>query len=222
MSVEHSSLGPDDLLAAAGAPSPAAQPQDLEELRRILLGEEQGRLAELGLTVADLQQLLADKEALAAIIAPSLEAALRDEIQQRREEMIEVLYPIIGQTVVRAVREAIQELAVAVDARIRTSVAPRSIARRIRARVTGVSDAELALRDALPFQVVEVFAIHRASGLLLRHVTLTGPAAEPEFARPHLGIGEGERIVGLVHIGQRGPTPPERPRPDVAAKTTFL
>ncbi|MDK8873988.1 nitroreductase family protein [Paracoccus sp. SSJ] len=51
---------------------------------------------------------------------------------------------------------------------------------------------------------------------------LTGPAAEPEFARPHLGIGEGERIVGLVHIGQRGPTPPERPRPDVAAKTTFL
>ncbi|WP_313350028.1 nitroreductase [Paracoccus sp. (in: a-proteobacteria)] len=51
---------------------------------------------------------------------------------------------------------------------------------------------------------------------------LTGPAAEPDFAHTHLGIGEGERIVGLVHIGQRGATPPERPRPDVAAKTTFL
>ncbi|KRW97438.1 nitroreductase [Paracoccus sp. MKU1] len=51
---------------------------------------------------------------------------------------------------------------------------------------------------------------------------LTGPAAQPDFARTHLGIGEDERIVGLIHIGRRGATPPERPRPDVAAKTTFL
>jgi len=51
---------------------------------------------------------------------------------------------------------------------------------------------------------------------------LTGPAAQPEFAEAHLGIGEGERITGLIHIGQRGATPPDRPRPDVAAKTTFL
>ncbi|KGJ11764.1 nitroreductase [Paracoccus versutus] len=51
---------------------------------------------------------------------------------------------------------------------------------------------------------------------------LTGPAAEADFARAHLGLAEGERIVGLVHIGRRGPTPPERPRPDVAVKTTFL
>lgn len=51
---------------------------------------------------------------------------------------------------------------------------------------------------------------------------LTGPAAEPGFARAHLGIGADERVVGLIHIGQRGTTPPDRPRPDVAAKTTFL
>ena len=51
---------------------------------------------------------------------------------------------------------------------------------------------------------------------------LTGPAAEPDFARAHLGLGAHERIVGLIHIGQRGATPPDRPRPDVAAKTTFL
>ncbi|MDS9466143.1 nitroreductase [Paracoccus sp. MBLB3053] len=51
---------------------------------------------------------------------------------------------------------------------------------------------------------------------------LTGPAAQPEFATSHLGLAEGERVVGLVHIGQRGATPPDRPRPDVAAKTVFL
>jgi len=51
---------------------------------------------------------------------------------------------------------------------------------------------------------------------------LTGPAAQPEFAEAHLGVRAGERVVGLIHIGQRGATPPDRPRPDVAAKTVFL
>lgn len=52
---------------------------------------------------------------------------------------------------------------------------------------------------------------------------LSGPAAEDGFARAHLGVGEGERIVGLIHIGQRGDGEvPDRPRPDVAARTSFL
>lgn len=51
---------------------------------------------------------------------------------------------------------------------------------------------------------------------------LTGPAAQPAFARAHLGLEPGEQVVGLIHIGQRGATPPDRPRPDVAARTTFL
>ena len=52
---------------------------------------------------------------------------------------------------------------------------------------------------------------------------LTGPAVLDEtFGRSHLGLSEDERIVGLVHLGSRGETPPERPRPDVAAKTTWL
>lgn len=51
---------------------------------------------------------------------------------------------------------------------------------------------------------------------------LTGAATQPGFAQAHLGLAPHERIAGLIHIGQRGATPPERPRPDVAAKTQFL
>ena len=51
---------------------------------------------------------------------------------------------------------------------------------------------------------------------------LTGPATQPAFAQAQLGIHEGEQVVGLIHLGQRGATPPDRPRPDIAAKTTFL
>lgn len=52
---------------------------------------------------------------------------------------------------------------------------------------------------------------------------LTGPAVlDRGFGQAHLGIAPAERIVGLVHIGSRGEPPPERPRPDVAAKTRWL
>ncbi|MFV0411458.1 MAG: nitroreductase [Paracoccus sp. (in: a-proteobacteria)] len=52
---------------------------------------------------------------------------------------------------------------------------------------------------------------------------LTGVAAEPAFARAHLGLGDGERIAGFIHIGARGDSaPPDRPRPDIAARTVVF
>lgn len=52
---------------------------------------------------------------------------------------------------------------------------------------------------------------------------LTGFAAANEaFARDNLGLMEGEKVAGLIHIGTRGAVPPERPRPDIDAKTSWL
>lgn len=52
---------------------------------------------------------------------------------------------------------------------------------------------------------------------------LTGFAAANEvFAQQYLGLQDGEKIAGLVHIGSRGAIPPERPRPDIDAKTSWL
>jgi nitroreductase len=42
------------------------------------------------------------------------------------------------------------------------------------------------------------------------------------FARNALGLAEGERIAGLIHIGTATSVPPDRPRPDVAALTTWV
>jgi nitroreductase len=42
------------------------------------------------------------------------------------------------------------------------------------------------------------------------------------FARDALGLAEGERITGFIHIGTETAAPPERPRPDADALTTWL
>ncbi|KFE36757.1 nitroreductase family protein [Thioclava atlantica] len=52
---------------------------------------------------------------------------------------------------------------------------------------------------------------------------LTGWAAhDAEFGRDLLGLAAGETVVGFVHLGAEGVTPPERPRPDIDAITGWM
>lgn len=43
-----------------------------------------------------------------------------------------------------------------------------------------------------------------------------------EFMRTAFGLADHERIAGLIHIGTETSAPPERPRPDVDALTTWV
>jgi nitroreductase len=51
---------------------------------------------------------------------------------------------------------------------------------------------------------------------------LTGwPAYDRGFLEGGLGLAAPESLVGFVHIGSESATPPERPRPDLAARVTW-
>ncbi|MCZ4354338.1 nitroreductase [Roseovarius aestuarii] len=45
---------------------------------------------------------------------------------------------------------------------------------------------------------------------------------DSEFTAQGLGLKEGERVAGLIHIGTETNAPPERPRPDTDALTTWM
>jgi len=42
------------------------------------------------------------------------------------------------------------------------------------------------------------------------------------FSRQGLGLADNERIAGFIHIATEGVRPPERPRPDLDAKTEWV
>ena len=201
----------------AGDTDSAQQPQtdpSLERLRDILFNQYRQKIAELEAELDDLERRITDKDALIDMIAPVLGNAIRCKIRDAREEMIEALYPIIGQTVVRAVSEAIRDLTRTVDAQMRTSFSLQTIWRRLHARVSGVSSAEMTLRESLPFEVAEVFLIHRETGLLLWHVS-RDPDVSPDsdlisgmltairdFARDAFGQGK-EGQLEEIQYGER-------------------
>lgn len=45
---------------------------------------------------------------------------------------------------------------------------------------------------------------------------------DPVFQRDGLGLSDHETVAGIIHIGTESSTPPDRPRPDLAAKTTWV
>ena len=48
------------------------------------------------------------------------------------------------------------------------------------------------------------------------------PSHTPSFCATGLGLSAEERVAGIIHIGTERAAPPERPRPDVDAITTWV
>ncbi len=106
---------------------------------------------------------------MAEALGPIMGEAIRVQIRDSRKDMIEALYPVIGATVQRAVGEFTKEFQRNIDARLKATFGPQGMVRTAMARMRGVSSAELALRDLLPFSIKEIFLIQHGSGLLLAY-----------------------------------------------------
>jgi len=166
-------VSPDERIPP-GEELPAQEDGRLQELRDILLRENPGYLTDTVQSVlaeATAGRVEDSKEEMAAALAPVLGQAIRHQIAESQDDIIDALYPVIGKAIQRSVAEAMRALADRVDSGLRSTFSLRRLGRRIRARIGGVPESDLVLREALPFSVQDIFLIHRASGLLLCHLS---------------------------------------------------
>ena len=112
---------------------------------------------------------LCSLQGLIARVTPVLGDVIGRTIHDSRKDMVEALYPVIGESVQRAVGEFTKEFQRNIDARLKAAFGPRGMLRTAAARMRGVSPAQLALRDSLPFSIREMFLIQHGSDLLLAH-----------------------------------------------------
>jgi outer membrane protein OmpA-like peptidoglycan-associated protein len=100
-------------------------------------------------------------------LAPLMGAAIREQVRLQKDAMVDALYPIIGSTIAKYMAEALRDLVDNVNRRIEQTLSFQGYMRRIKAKATGISEAELILKESLPFSVSAVFLIHKASGILI-------------------------------------------------------
>ncbi|WP_293155141.1 MULTISPECIES: OmpA family protein [unclassified Microcoleus] len=119
---------------------------------------------EMGLAIKE--QIRLDQESIAQALAPEMGKAITAQIALERDSMVDALYPVIGSTISKYMAEAIKTI----NEKVSNSLSMEGVGRKIRSQVQGVSEAELILRESIPFTVQAALLIHKASGLVISEV----------------------------------------------------
>ena len=103
---------------------------------------------------------------LAKALGPEMGPAIKEQISVERDAMVDALYPVIGSTISKYMAEAIR----AINEKVENAFSLEGMSRKLRAKIQGVSEAELIFKESMPFTVQAVFLIHKGSGLVISEV----------------------------------------------------
>ncbi len=129
------------------------------------------------ITAAIAQQTSQAPEEMAQAIAPTMGKAIKAQIGLEQEAIVDALYPILGSMIAKYLDAALQSINQKLDA----SLSLEGIQRKIRAKLQGVSEAELLIQNAIPFTVEAAFLIHKTSGLVIAEVQIQQQQLESEL-----------------------------------------
>ncbi|MFM2268939.1 MAG: hypothetical protein RL757_2380 [Bacteroidota bacterium] len=156
-----------------------AETKVLETLREIVLRDDR-------LELQKVQQILNDRLLLSEKVNPIVEEHLdflkqnfpkefskivdkmiEQKIKNSQNEILNVIYPQVGQMITKYVNFQIQLLREQINERIEFLTSKQGLMLRLKAKLFGLSEADLALASVKISTLEEVFLIQKNSGLLL-------------------------------------------------------
>ncbi|MGV0106842.1 OmpA family protein [Nostoc sp. DSM 114160] len=129
------------------------------------------------------QQIIIAPEEVSDAIAPAMGRAIKKQIEIEQNIVVDALYPVIGSTIAKYMAETIR----AINRQVEETLSVEGIKRKIRAKLQGVSEAELILKEALPFTIQAIFLIHKTSGLVIS-----------DIQHSHVEQLEAEMVAGML------------------------
>ncbi len=112
------------------------------------------------------EQIVIDEDAISQALGSEMGKAIKAQIELERDAMVDALYPVIGSTISKYMAEVVRSI----NEKVEEALSPKGISRKIRAKMQGVSEAELILKEAIGYIVSAIFLIHKASGLVIKEI----------------------------------------------------
>lgn len=169
----------------------------LKELRSLIVGETDQRIDRITHQLDDPEQRAGDISRvlhqavslsslrdgrLAAALQPLTESAIRSSIKKDRQVFVDVLFPVMGPAIRKAIASTIQGLIQNFNQILEHGFSLKGWRWRLEAMRTRRPFVEVVLLHTLVYQVEQVFMIHRESGLLIDHVVAkTAVAQNPDL-----------------------------------------
>lgn len=163
-------------------PEQLAEAARLNELRRLLIGLSQEELRRLQLLLSDphefaeelsqllpyaIRKMIEKGEITVDNLLPFVEDAMHKSIQKNPQRLADILFPVMGPAIRKAVSEDLKRMIAAINASLESGLSPKTLKWRLQAMTSKRSFAEIVLANSYVYHVSHVFLIHRETGLLL-------------------------------------------------------
>ncbi|MEP7272201.1 MAG: OmpA family protein, partial [Acidobacteriota bacterium] len=159
----------------------------IAELRHLLVGTDRELAVRLKphldkIEPKDLSRVLptairlrsAQDHVLTDALMPTVAAALKIAVKRDPQAVAVAIFPIMAPAIRQAIATTFSQLVQSLDKALEYSLSWQGLKWRFEAQRTGKSFAEVVLYHTLLYRVEYVFLIHRATGLLLQHVSRDG------------------------------------------------
>ncbi|MFP2996948.1 cell envelope biogenesis protein OmpA [Spongiivirga sp. MCCC 1A20706] len=105
-------------------------------------------------------------EEIPKTLGPTITAALKEEIANSQDSVVEALYPIMGRMIKRYVQSEIQKLREQLTQQINSRYTIKGIKRRLKAKSLGINESDLMLYEQGAPKIHQMFVIEKGSGII--------------------------------------------------------
>jgi outer membrane protein OmpA-like peptidoglycan-associated protein len=135
-----------------------------EEIRLSPLAIAKALAPEIAIAIR--QQITLDEDAIADALGSEMGKAIKTQIELEKDAMVDALYPVIGSTISKYMIEVVQSI----NEKVENTLSVEGIKRKIRARLKGISEAELIFQESIRYSIQAIFLIDKDSGLIIEEV----------------------------------------------------
>jgi outer membrane protein OmpA-like peptidoglycan-associated protein len=136
-----------------------------------------------------------DRDSLSSSLQDVISPAISREIKANKETMIDTLYPIMGGMVSKYVTQSIKELMEGINSKIENGLSFERYKRKIKSKITGVSESELMLEEIGRARILSLFVIEKETALLIADAKLK----ESLIGDPHMVASMASAIKDFIN-----------------------
>ena len=115
-------------------------------------------------------------------LGPTITEALKTEIKNSKDDVVEALYPILGRMIKKYIQNEFKILSENINKQINSTFSFNGLKRKFKSKTTGVSEADLILQDQLKPRLEQFMVIEKGSGILVSKYSKTDAIEEEMVA----------------------------------------
>ena len=106
-------------------------------------------------------------------LGPTITEALKNEIKNSQDAVVEVLFPIIGKMIKKYIQQEMQILSEQINAKMNSAFSFEGLKRKFKSKSTGISETDLMLQELAQPVIEQIMVIEKGSGIIISDYSKT-------------------------------------------------